>query len=66
MRVLNIASLTFLLLAALLPATLVQSHPDVIGTRFVAPERRAMTGDCDSNHRPVPHTAVRAVEGGSG
>ena len=51
MRVLNIASLTFLLLAALLPATLVQSHPDVIGTRFVAPEGED-EGDCDSNHHP--------------
>ena len=43
--------LTVLAVAVLLPAGLVQSHDDVIGTRFVAPEGQD-EGDCDINHRP--------------
>ena len=35
-----ISSSIVLLLAALLPAALVQGHDDVIGTRFVAPDGR--------------------------
>ncbi len=46
-----ISSSIFLLLAVLLPASLVQGHDDVIGTRFVAPEG-ADAGDCDDNHHP--------------
>lgn len=38
-------------LAALLSATLVQSHDDMVGTRFVAPSG-VDTGDCDENHDP--------------
>jgi len=41
----------FLLVAALLPAGLVHSHDDVVGTRFVAPEGFDF-GNCDSNHLP--------------
>ena len=41
----------FLLLAAVLPAGLVHSHDDVVGTRFVAPEGFDF-GNCDDNHRP--------------
>jgi choice-of-anchor B domain-containing protein len=44
-------SAAFLLLAALLPAGLVQGHDDVVGTRFVAPEGFDF-GNCDDNHRP--------------
>jgi choice-of-anchor B domain-containing protein len=44
-------SLAFLALAALLPASLVQGHDDVIGTRFVAAVG-VDSGDCDENHRP--------------
>ena len=46
-----ISSAIFLLLAVLLPASLVQGHDDVIGTRFVAPEGED-AGDCDDNHHP--------------
>ncbi|HET9474345.1 MAG TPA: choice-of-anchor B family protein [Steroidobacteraceae bacterium] len=47
----HVSSSIFLLLAALLPAALVQGHDDVIGTRFVAPEGEDV-GDCDDNHEP--------------
>jgi choice-of-anchor B domain-containing protein len=41
----------FLALAAFLPATLVQGHDDVMGTRFVSPDGHD-EGDCDDNHHP--------------
>jgi choice-of-anchor B domain-containing protein len=41
----------FLALAAFLPATLVQGHDDVMGTRFVAPTGHD-EGECDNNHHP--------------
>jgi choice-of-anchor B domain-containing protein len=44
-------SFYWLPLAALLSATLVQSHDDMVGTRFVAPSG-VDTGDCDENHDP--------------
>jgi choice-of-anchor B domain-containing protein len=47
----RIAAFGFLVLAALLPATIVRGHDDVIGTRFVAPEGED-AGDCDDNHNP--------------
>src|SRR5688572_32365486 len=40
-----------LLAAGLLPAGIVSSHDDVIGTRFVAPAGED-AGDCDDNHHP--------------
>jgi choice-of-anchor B domain-containing protein len=40
-----------LALAALLPVGLVQSHPDAMGTRFVAPEGHD-EGECNDNHHP--------------
>jgi choice-of-anchor B domain-containing protein len=52
-------------LAALLSATLVQSHDDMVGTRFVAPSG-ADTGDCDENHEPCRtlHYALTQVDPG--
>jgi choice-of-anchor B domain-containing protein len=42
---------TLLLLALAFPTSLVLSHDDVIGTRFVA-DGGQDTGDCDDNHHP--------------
>ena len=52
-------------LAALLSATLVQSHDDMVGTRFVAPSG-VDTGDCDENHEPCRtlHYALTQVDPG--
>jgi choice-of-anchor B domain-containing protein len=57
-------SLYFLPLAALL-VTLVQSHDDMVGTRFVAPSG-VDTGDCDENHEPCRtlHYALTQVDPG--
>ena len=41
----------FLALTVLLPAALVQSHDDMIGTRFVT-STGVDLGDCDENHEP--------------
>jgi choice-of-anchor B domain-containing protein len=45
------ASLLFLSLAVLLPATTVRSHDDAVGTRFVAATGED-AGDCDENYHP--------------
>jgi choice-of-anchor B domain-containing protein len=58
-------SFYWLPLAALLSATLVQSHDDMVGTRFVAPSG-VDTGDCDENHEPCRtlHYALTQVDPG--
>ena len=38
--------------AVLLPAAIVYSHPDALGTRFVSPATGTDTGDCNDNHHP--------------
>ena len=53
-----------LLLAVLLPAALVQSHDDVIGTRFVAPRHRHRR--LRQQPRSLPHAGLRVDAGGSG
>ena len=55
------------LAAVLLPAAIVYSHPDVMGTRFVAAERHDDAGDCDDNHHPCRtlHYALTQVEPGN-
>jgi choice-of-anchor B domain-containing protein len=39
-------------LAVLLPAAIVYSHPDALGTRFVSPATGTDDTDCNNNHRP--------------
>ena len=55
----------FLPLAALMAASLVQSHDDMVGTRFVAPSG-VDAGDCDENHEPCRtlHYALTQVDPG--
>jgi choice-of-anchor B domain-containing protein len=47
----KIRILSFCVVAALLPAALVQGHDDVIGTRYVALDGHD-AGACDDNHHP--------------
>jgi choice-of-anchor B domain-containing protein len=64
MRTRNLA-LSLLVLAAVLPAGLVRSHDDVIGTRFVAPGGND-AGDCDDNHHPCKTLAYALTQVGPG
>ena len=60
-----IPSSVCLLLAVLFPASLVQGHDDVIGTRFVAPAGLD-AGECDDSHEPCRtlQYALRQVDPG--